>query len=787
MTKPFKGTINIDIRDSVPDWEPYEQPRAPEGAPNIIYIVLDDVGFGAMSVFGGLIETPNLERLADNGLRYTQFHTTALCSPTRASMLTGRNHTTVGMACVAECTTGFPGSNGHIPFETATIAEVLSEMGYNTYMTGKWHCCPEDEMNMASTKRNWPTGRGFERFYGFLGGETNQWYPDLVQDQQFVEQPYGPEEGYHLSKDLTDRAISMIADAKQVAPDKPFFMYHSFGCAHAPHHAPRDWIDKYKSKFDMGYEKYRDLVFENQKKMGLLPADCELTPINPFINEKSVEGTAWPELDTVRPWDSLSGDEKRLFCRMAEVYAGFVSYTDDQIGRLLDYLKGMGELDNTLIMVISDNGASGEGGPNGSVNEVKIMNNIADDIQSNLAMIDELGGPNTYNHYPTGWAVAFCTPFKMYKRYAWNGGICDPLIVHWPVGIKGRGEIRNQYVHVSDMVPTTYECLGIESPEIVKGYTQWPLEGTSFKHTFEDAKAEERKTTQYYSMLGSRGIYHEGWKANTVHPTLFGWRHFTEDRWELFHVAEDRSENRNLTDQYPQKLEELKSLWFSEAGKYFGLPLDDRSPMELLTTPRPQMVSPRDRYVYYPGTLEVPEAVAVNVRGRSYKIAAEVDLGSDAGGVVFAHGHKFGGHALYIKDGKLKYVYSFVGMTEQMITSTEDVPTGKAVLGVEFVKEKEETVGGSTVPNAVIGTATLYINDRKVGELKDMKAQVGKFALTGEGLNIGRDGSANVTDDYPGKQPWALSGGTIKRVIVDVSGEPYMDLEKEALAMMKRE
>ena len=786
MTKPFKGTINIDIRDSVPDWEPYAQPKAPEGAPNIIYLVFDDVGFGAMSVFGGLVETPNLERLANNGLRYTQFHTTALCSPTRASMLTGRNHTTAGMACIAEATIGFPGGNGHIPFETATIAEVLGEMGYNTYMTGKWHCVAEDEMNMASTKRNWPTGRGFERYYGYLGGETNQWYPDLVQDQQFVDQPYGPEEGYHLSKDLTDRTIAMIADAKQVAPDKPFFMYYSFGCGHAPHHAPKEWIEKYKGKFDMGYEKYREIVFENQKKMGIMPQDAELTPINPFIHEKSVEGTPFPELDVVRPWDTLSDDEKKLFARMAEVYAGFVSYTDHQMGRVLDYLEQIGELDNTLIMAISDNGASGEGGPNGSVNENKFFNNIPDDIKQNLAMLDELGSPNTYNHYPTGWAVGFCTPFKMYKRYAWNGGICDPLIVHWPAGIKAKGEIRDQYVHVSDMVPTTYECLGIELPEVVKGYTQWPLEGTSFKDSFDDADAKD-KITQYYTMLGSRGLYHKGWKANTVHPATSGWSHLTEDKWELYHVAEDRSENRNLADKYPEKLEELKSLWFNEAGKYFGLPIDDRTAMEVLNTPRPQMVAPRDRYIYYPHTLEVPEASAVNIRGRSYKIAAEVDLEADASGVLFAHGHKFGGHALYIKDGKLKYVYNFVGITEQMITSDVDVPSGKCVLGVELVKEGMKTIGALGSPNATVGTATLFINDKKVGELKKMQAQVGKFALCGEGLNIGRDGSANVTDDYPGGMPWAFSGGTIKQVIVDVSGEPYRDLEKEALAMMKRE
>jgi arylsulfatase A-like enzyme len=578
MTKPFKGTINIDIRNSTPDWEPYEQPKAPDGAPNILFIVWDDVGFAALSPFGGLIETPAMQKLADGGLRYAQFHTTALCSPTRASLLTGRNHTTVGMACIAEATTGFPGSNGHIPFETATIAEVLVERGYNTYMLGKWHCCPEDETNMASTKRNWPSGRGFERYYGFLGGETNQWYPDLVQDQQFVDQPYGPEDGYHLSKDLVDHAIAMIADGKQVAPQKPFFMYFCPGATHAPHHAPKEWADKYQGKFDMGYEKYRDLVLENMKKLGLVPESTEVSPMNPYADATSAEGKPWSELDTVRPWDSLSDEEKKLFCRMAEVYAGFASYTDHQIGRLIDYLEQSGQLDNTLIVVISDNGASGEGGPNGSVNENKFFNNIPDDIQDNLKYLDVLGTTATYNHYPTGWAMAFNTPFKLWKRYAYNGGICDPMMVHWPKAIKARGEVRHQYTHCSDVVPTVYECLGLEPPEEVKGYTQWPLEGTSYKYSFDDAQAATVKETQYYVMLGTRAIWHQGWKADVVHAAIpSDWSHFVEDKWELYHTDEDRSECHDLADQHPDKLEELKSLWYTEAGKYSGMPLDDRN------------------------------------------------------------------------------------------------------------------------------------------------------------------------------------------------------------------
>lgn len=793
MSKPFKGVINLDVRDSTPDWAPYEQPEAPEGAPNVLFIVWDDTGIGATSPFGGPIEMPTLQRLADSGLRYTQFHTTAICSPTRASMLTGRNHTTVGMACIAEATTGFPGSNGHIPFETATIAEVLGERGYNTYMLGKWHCCPEDETNMASTKRNWPTGRGFERFYGFLGGETNQWYPDLVQDQQFVEQPDNPPkngkewaeglgDGYHLSHDLVDRAIGMIADAKQVAPERPFFMYFCPGANHAPHHSPKEWADKYKGVFDEGYEKIREKILANQKKLGIFPEDTELSEINPMAGVKSVDGKEQSPFDLVRPWDSLSEDEKTLMTRMAEVYAGFSSYTDHELGRLIDYLEQIEELDNTLIVWIADNGASGEGGPNGSVNENKFFNGVMDDMEENLKYLDVLGSPETYNHYSTGWAFAFNTPCKMFKRHTWEGGVADPMVVHWPKGITAKGEIRHQYAHCTDIVPTVYECLELELPETVKGYTQWPLEGTSFEYSFDDGKAETKKAFQYYVMLGTRAIWRDGWKAEALHAGApSDWGHFAEDKWVLYHVEEDRSECHDLADKHPDLLDELTALWHYEAGRYFGLPLDDRSALEVLTTPRPQMSPVRDRYVYFPDTLEVPEAVAVNVRGRSFKIAAEVDVQTgEAGGVLFAHGSPFGGHALYLKDGKLKYVYNYLGEKEQMVVSPEDVPTGKCVLGAEFTKL-------SQTPEATIGSLALFINDEQVGELADVMTQNGKFSLCGEGLNIGRDSGAPVTEDYPFERPWANVGVTIHRVVVDVSGEPYLDLEKEALAMMSRD
>jgi arylsulfatase A-like enzyme len=796
--KHFKGVINLDVRNSVPDWEPYEQPKAPKGVPNVLFIVWDDTGYGALSPFGGPIEMPTLDKLAKGGLRYTQFHTTAICSPTRAALLTGRNHTTVGMACIAEATEGYPGMNGHIPFETATIAEVLGEKGYNTYMLGKWHCVAEDETNMASSKRNWPTGRGFERYYGFLGGETNQYYPDLVQDQQFVEQPSDPvtakewaegKEGYQLTADLVDHAIAMIADAKQVAPERPFFMYFCPGANHAPHNSPKAWADKYKGKFDMGYEKIREMILANQKKMGILPQSTELSPMNPLGNLKSVDGKPFPMVDMVRPWDSLSGDEKKLFARMAEVYAGFSSYADHEIGRLIDYLEETGQIDNTLIFVISDNGASGEGGPNGSVNENKFFNSVPDDLKENLSLLDKLGSPATYNHYPTGWAMAFNTPFKLFKRETWEGGVCDPMIVHWPKGIKAKGELRDQYTHCIDIVPTVYECLGVELPDEVKGYTQWELEGTSFRYSFDNARAKTQKPSQFYVMLGTRALWRDGWKVDAIHAGApSDWSHFAQDKWALYHTDIDRSEVHDVGDQNPELLKEMVALWHFQAGKYFGLPLEDRSAVAVLTTPRPQMSPPRDRYIYYPHTLEVPEAVAVNVRGRSFKIAAEVTINSPkAEGVLFAHGHLFGGHALYLKDGKLKYVYNFLGENEQMITSNANVPMGKCVLGIEFVKEKLQAIRNSPVPNQCVGTATLYINNKKVGEFKNMTTQLGKFALCGEGLNIGRDGGAPVTFDYPGFRPWAFREGILKQVVVDVSGEPYSNFELEAAAMFSRD
>ena len=785
MAMKFEGTVNVDIRDSVPDWTPFEPPKAPEGSPNVVYIVLDDVGFSAMSCYGGPVETPNIDRIAAGGVRYTQWHTTALCSPTRSCLLTGRNHTRNSMACITEAAIGFPNASGMIPPENGMISEILGERGWNTYMTGKWHLCPEDEMNLASTRRNWPTGRGFERFYGFLGAETNQWYPELVYDNHPVDQPKSPEEGYHLTDDLTDKALEFIKDAKTIAADKPFFLYYAPGACHAPHHAPRQWIDRFRGRFDMGYEAIREQTLARQKELGVVPADTELPPINPIGTPDArtgPEGKPFPVMDYTKPWDSLSPEEKRLFSRMAEVYAGFLAHADHHIGRLLDYLEETGQRDNTLVILVSDNGASGEGGPDGSVNEMKFLNGMPDDLQENLAKIDDLGGTKTYNHYPTGWAMAFNTPFKMWKRYEFNGGTSDPCIVSWPAGITARGEVRHQYHHAIDLVPTILDVLGVEPPETIKGHVQSEFDGVSMRYSFDDPAAATARKTQFYSMLGSRAIWHEGWKAVTTHPAISGWGHFNDDTWELYHTDADRAEVHDLAAEHPDKVRELVNLWFAEAGANRAFPLDDRSAFEIFMTPRPLLSPPRDRYIYYPGLADVPESQAVNIRNRSYTIGVQVDIPAPgAQGVLFAHGARFGGHALYVKDNRLHYVYSFVGSFEQKVVADTDLPTGQnLILSASFDKDGEDPPGVAT------GILSLYHGDKKVGEAR-IKTQPGKFVIGGEGLCVGRDSGAGVTDDYPGVLPWPFTGGTIKRVAVDVSGDPYIDLEREAQAMLMRE
>ena len=774
MSKQFEGIINLDIRDSKPDWEPYQPPKAKEGAPNVLYIVWDDTGIAAWDIFGGLIEMPNMKRLADKGLRYSNWHTTALCSPSRSCLMTGRNAQMNGMACITEGATGFPGSCGVIPPENGMISEMLHMNGYSTFCVGKWHLTPETESNMAGSKRTWPTGRGFERFYGFLGGETNQWFPDLAYDNHFVDQPYKPEQGYHLSKDLVDKSIQFIQDSTQIAPEKPWLMYLCFGANHAPHHVPKEWADKYKGKFDMGYEKYRELVLDNMKKMGTIPQETELSEINPW---------PWPEVisdaDQVLPWDSLSDDQKKLFTRMAEVYAGFSSYTDHELGKLLDYLEQSGQLENTIIVAVSDNGASGEGTPNGSVNENKFFNGWPDDLQENLEKIDDLGGPDTYNHYPTGWAWAFNAPYKMFKRYTLEGGIADPCLIAWPKAMKNAGgQVRDQYHHAIDIVPTIMDCIGIDPPDFIKGYQQSPIQGTSMRYTFDKPDAKSTRHTQFYSMLGTRAIYHDGWKAVARHGAISGKGHYMDDQWELYDLTKDRSEVHDLSEQYPDKLKGLIATWFAVAGRNNAFPLDDRQPIEIISDKRPEISEPRNSYIYYPDTSQVPEGVAPNIRNRSYSILANTEIDTpEAEGIVFSMGSRFGGHCLYVKDRRLCYVYNFLGITEQKFVSGIDIPTGSVILGAEFTKETEQPKG---VAN---GMLRLYINEDIVAE-GQMKTQPGRFGLTG-GFVIGRSTPDAVSHDYGA--PFEFRGGLIKRVSINLTGEHYVDEEAEARAMLARE
>jgi arylsulfatase A-like enzyme len=770
----FKGTINLDIRDSKPDWDAFLYKKAPKDAPNVLVILYDDTGCAAWSPYGGRINMPTMDRLAANGLTYTQWHTTAVCSPTRSTFLTGRNHHANGFGSISEMAVGFPGYCGHIPPENGTIAQVLRDAGWTTLWIGKNHNVPVDAFSIGATKKKWPLGLGYDRFYGFIGGETNQWYPTLIEDNHFIDQPYQPEDGYHLSKDLADKAITFIRDSKQSEPDKPWYMWYCPGANHAPHHAPQEYIDKYKGKFDDGYEAYREWVLARMIERGILPKDTELTPINPLPDE------ILPDADSVRPWDSLSDNEKKLFARMAEVYAGFSEYTDVQIGRVIHYLEESNQLDNTLIFYCADNGASGEGSPSGSVNENRFFNGYSDDIESNLAMIDKLGSPDTYNHYPTGWAVAFSTPYKMFKRYSsFAGGTCDPLVIHWPKGIKAKGEMRHQYHHCTDIMPTILECCGIEMPEVIDGIKQAPLAGVSMRYGFDDASAPTTKETQYYEMVGTRGIWHKGWKAATLHaPVPADQGNFDKDVWQLFNIEADRSEARDLAAKHPEKLKELQELWLAEAKKNNVLPLIDVS-VQLIHELEFHAAPPASgRYVYYPGTTEVPEATAARTLGSSFKALAEVEFTGDSRGVIFAQGSRFGGYSLFVKGGKLIFVYNFLGIPPEQRLACDAPTRGKHIVGVEFNKE-------SMSKNLeTLGQMKLYVDDKVVAK-GPFRTQSGHYALCGEGLSIGTDSGDSVSSEY--KPKFEFTGGRVVKVIFDVAKDVYVNVEKAMAASMARD
>ncbi len=773
----FNGVVGRTFDTSKQAWP--EPKRARTDAPNVLFIVLDDVGFGQLGCYGSPIQTPNMDALAQNGLRYNNMHTTALCSPTRACILTGRNHHSNAMACITEGSTGFPGYNANIPFENGFLSEILLENGYNTYAVGKWHLTPADQISAAGPYDRWPLGRGFERYYGFMGGETHQYYPELVYDNHQVEPPKTPEEGYHLTEDLVDKAISFIADAKQVAPDKPFFMYFAPGAMHAPHHVRKEWSDKYEGKFDEGWEVYREKTFARQKEMGLVPAEAELSRHDPDVPD----------------WEGLSAEEKRLYAHMMEVFAGFLEHTDFHMGRLFDFLKSIGEFDNTLIMLISDNGASSEGGPTGSVNENLFFNQVMEDLQTNLDHIDELGGPTTFNHYPWGWTWAGNTPFRRWKRETYRGGICDPFIVHFPNGFKTRGEVRTQYAHAIDMMPTVLDLVGIEPPANIKGVTQSPIEGVSFAQALDDAGAEGKHHTQYFEMLGHRSIYHNGWRAVCPWPgpsfseagTGFGnpipAERLTEldaKGWELYQVAEDFAENHNIAEGNRAKLIEMIATWYVEAGKYHVLPVDGRG-MPRMLDERPQITKDRKRYTFYPHTQAVPDNAGPRLLNRTHSITADVEIpDGGAEGALVSFGGVDGGYCLYVQNNRLQYVQNYVARDYLHVESTVPVPAGHHELRFEFeVTGAPDFANGKGTP----GRAQLYIDSKLVGQADFAHTTPFSLGLTG-GITVGADPGAPVAPFYG--TPFEFTG-TLHSVTFDVSGDVIADSEAEMRMIMARQ
>ncbi len=773
----FPGVIGRTADVSKPAWP--EPKRAKEGAPNVLFIVLDDTGFAHLGCFGGVIDTPNIDALAGDGLRYSNVHTTALCSPSRSCMLTGRNHHSNGMACITEGSMGYPGSNGIIPFENGFLSEILLRQGYNTYAVGKWHLTPAEQTSAAGPYDRWPLGRGFERYYGFLGGDTHQYYPELVRDNSQTEPETTPEEGYHLTVDLVEKAKAMIADAKQVAPNKPFFLYFATGAMHAPHHVPKEWADKYKGKFDDGWDAYREKVFARQKKMGIIPANATLSRHDPDVQD----------------WNALSADERRLYARMMEVFAGFLEHTDHYIGELVNFLKDLGEYDNTLIMLISDNGASAEGGPTGSVNENKFFNNVPDNLQQNLAAIDDIGGPKYFNHYPWGWTHAGNTPFRRWKRETYRGGVSDPFIVCWPKGIKVRGEVRTHYAHAIDMVPTVLDALGIEPPAAIRGVTQSPLQGHSFAHTFDDAKAPTKHVTQYFEMFGHRSLYHDGWRAVCPWPgtsftesgRAFGdpisYDKLTEldaQGWELYDLTKDPTETENLAAVERDRLIAMIGMWYVEAGKYNVLPIDSRGTLRF-GEQRPQIAVDRTRYVYYPGTQVVPGNAGPKVLNCAHSVSVDATVPEGgAEGVLFAMGGNDGGFAFYVQNGKLTYGYNYVANSHFKVESSQPLPTGRHIFSVQFDPTgPPDLAKGKGTPAKI----TLLVDGKPVGD-GALPVTIPLSLGLSAGVSVGADPGSPTMPDYT--PPFAFTG-QVNKVLVDVTGEAVENYEAKMRVYLARQ
>ena len=749
----FGGVISRYRRDAKPWWP--EPRRAPAGAPNVAVFLLDDVGFAQLGCFGSDIDTPNLDRLAAGGLRYTNFHTTALCSPTRASLLTGRNHHYVGVGRVTDLATGFPGYHSRIEKEHGFLPEMLVPNGYAAYAIGKWHLTPDDERNLASRRDRWPLGRGFERWYGYFGGETHQFAPALVYDNHRVPQPRPYDDGYHLTEDLADRAIEVLADLESAEPEKPFFLYFCTGACHSPHHAPPDWIDRFRGNFDDGWDAWRERTFARQQEMGLLPAGTELSP----------------RPEWVPAWSSLSRDEQRLAARFQECFAAFLSHADHHIGRVLDFMTEIGRRDDTLVFALSDNGASSEGGVDGSINDARPWNMVGRPKEEAIARIEEIGGPTVHNNYPWGWTVAGNTPFRRWKREVHEGGVADPLIVSWPNGIAARGELRRQYAHVIDLAPTILEITGTDAPAEIAGVAQSRIHGLSIAYSFAEADAPARRTTQYYEMLGCRAIYQDGWKAVVYHPIFDQSIDWDDDVWELYHLEVDASECHDVAAEHPERLQRMIDLWWVEAERNRVLPLDN-APFDWMFGEERPAHDARTRYVYYPDSGPVTEEAAVNLRNRSHSITAHVVLPEGrAEGILLAQGSVLGGYALYVRHGLLHYVHNFGGREEHRIVSTVELPPGEHTLAFHFEQTGEHR-----------GSGTLLLDGEPVGAGEIPHFTPNRFSITDENLCCGYDRGMPVTLDY--RPPFRFTG-TLRRVVVDVSGEPFVDPVAEAELAMR--
>ncbi len=737
----FKGKIGLTYKDSEAVKPKLKVPATfgLKDPPNILLVLIDDCGYGQMGTFGGAIPTPTLDRVAKNGLRYTRFHTTALCSPTRAALLTGRNHHSVGTGVIGEAGTGFPGYSGIIPASAATFAEILREYGYANAWFGKNHNVPDWETSIVGPFDRWADGLGFDYFYGFVGGDTDQFHPALVENKKRIEPPKTNEDGspYHFTTDIADHAIRMMRASKAVAPQRPFFVYFSTGATHAPHQVPEQWIAKFKGQFDDGWDAYREQTFARQKKLGVIPQNTKLTP----------------RPDSLPAWDSLPENERKVYARMMEVFAGFTAHTDHEVGRVVDAIEEMGELDNTLILYIAgDNGSSAEGGLNGLLNEMTFFNAIPEPLEMKLASLDTLGSEKHYNHFPAAWAWAMDTPFQWTKQIASHfGGTRNGMAISWPKGIKARGEIRDQFHHVIDIAPTILEIVGVEAPAQFNGIAQKPIEGISMAYTFDNADANDRRTTQYFEMLGNQGIYHNGWMASAIRGVPWYSENEPGDLlnmpWELYHIDEDFSQANNLVKEHPEKLAELVKQFFAEASKYNVLPLDDRKTERLNVDNRPSLTAGRTSFTY-PNLLRLPEGAAPDLKHRSHSIIAKVKIpDGGADGMLFTQGGRFAGYGFYILDGKLVYDYNLVGVDQYTIKSKDNVPTGDVTLKAVYKTDADKPFAGATV--------TLFVNDKQVGEGRVEKSIPNRVTLD-ETLDIGFDTGTPVADGY--EMPFKFAG-----------------------------